>query len=90
VGDILEGAIFLLLLLTASFRPSGPTRAMALFLIVYCLVASFTETGMGDASTYLLDITVAASLLALPSGLGNVTWLPLTRHRTTLERKAVL
>jgi hypothetical protein len=37
-----------------------------LFLIVYCFVASFTESGMGDASTYLMDLTLAASLLALP------------------------
>ncbi len=41
------------------FDPRGPARAMALFLIVYCLFASFTETGMGEASPYLLDLTVA-------------------------------
>jgi O-antigen/teichoic acid export membrane protein len=64
VGDVLEGAMFLTLLLTAILRPRGPTRALALFLIVYCLVASFTESGMGGASPYLLDLTVAASLLA--------------------------
>ena len=49
VGDVLEGVIFLMLLLAAMFSPRGPTRAIALFLIVYCLIASFTETGMGDA-----------------------------------------
>jgi len=38
-------------------------RALALFLVTYCLVASFTEVGFTDASTYLLDMTVAASLL---------------------------
>jgi hypothetical protein len=51
------------LLLIAAFRPRGPTRAMALFLLVYCLIASFTETGLGQASTYMLDLTIAASLL---------------------------
>jgi O-antigen ligase len=66
-GDVLEGAIFLFLVLTAVMRPRGPARAMALFLIVYCLIASFTESGMGVASAYLLDLTVAASLLALPA-----------------------
>ena len=40
---------------------------MALFLIIYCLFASFTETGMGEASPYLLDLTVAASLLVIPT-----------------------
>jgi hypothetical protein len=52
------------LLLIAAFRPRGPTRALALFLLVYCLIASFTETGLGQASTYMLDLTIAASLLA--------------------------
>jgi O-antigen ligase len=63
VGMVLEAAMFLVLILTALLRPRGPTRALALFLIVYCLFASFTETGMGEASPYLLDLVVAASLL---------------------------
>ena len=67
VGVGLEVLMFLVLLGAALLRPRGPARAMALFLIVYCLFASFTETGMGEASTYLLDLTVAASLLVLPS-----------------------
>lgn len=66
VGDIVCGLIMLCLLLTAVFRPRGPARALAIYLIVYCLVASFTETGLGEASSYLLDLTIAASLLAPP------------------------
>lgn len=66
VGIILEGAMFMVLLLGALLRPPSPARAMALFLIVYCLIASFAETGIGDASTYLLDLSLAASLLCLP------------------------
>ncbi len=66
VGDILIGLIFLALLLLALSRPRGPARAIALFLIVYCMIASVTESGMGEASTYLLDLTVAASLLSPP------------------------
>jgi len=66
VGDILIGAIFLALLLLALSRPRGPARAIALFLIVYCMIASVTESGMGEASTYLLDLAVAASLLMPP------------------------
>ena len=64
VGVVLEAVIFLTLLTIALLRPRSPARAIALFLIVYCLCASFTESGMGVASTYLLDLTVAASLLA--------------------------
>ncbi len=67
VGDVIEGMIFLGLILLAFLRPRGPTRSLALFIIVYCFIASFTESGMGNASAYLLDLTIAASLLALPS-----------------------
>lgn len=66
IGMVLEGLMFLVLLVAALIRPRGPTRAIALFLIVYSLIASFTETGMGDASTYLVDLALAASLLVLP------------------------
>ena len=41
---------------------------MALFLVTYCLIASITETGLGDASPYLLELIIAASLLAAPAG----------------------
>jgi hypothetical protein len=62
-GDIIIGSVLLFLLITAAFRPPGTGRAVAIFLIVYCAVASYTETGLGDVSPYLLDLTVAASLL---------------------------
>jgi hypothetical protein len=67
VGEVLVAAIILLLLLTALFRARGPTRALALFLIVYCVIAGFSESGLGTASQYLLDLTVAASLVTFPS-----------------------
>jgi O-antigen/teichoic acid export membrane protein len=63
VGGVLVASAFLVLIFTALLRPRGPTKALALFLIVYCLLASYTETGMGEASAYLLDLTIAASLL---------------------------
>jgi hypothetical protein len=48
----------------------GVRRAIALFLVTYCIVASITETGLGAAATYTLDMVVAASLLAAPPGDG--------------------
>lgn len=63
-------AMLLFLLVTAYFQPRGVRRALALFLVTYCLVASFTETGFTDASTYLLEMSLAASLL-VPSRLGS-------------------
>ncbi|MGH3273952.1 MAG: hypothetical protein ACRDNZ_06445 [Streptosporangiaceae bacterium] len=62
-GVIVCAAILVFLLVAAYFQPRGPMRALALFLVVYCLVASFTETGFSDASTYLLELTLAAALL---------------------------
>jgi hypothetical protein len=66
LGVAIVVALLLALLLTAVTRPAGPRRAIALFFLVYCVTASFTETGLGDASPYLLDLAVAASLLVSP------------------------
>jgi O-antigen ligase len=68
VGLGLITLFLVVLLATASGRPRGPHRAVALFLLVYCLFASVTETGLSDASPYLLELSVAASLLATPAG----------------------
>jgi hypothetical protein len=38
---------------------------MALFLVTYCLIASFTEDAFTDVSTYMLHLTVAASLFVV-------------------------
>lgn len=65
VGDVLVGFMILVLILSAAYAPRGPTKAVALFLITYCLVAAFTETGLGDASTYSMDLAMAASLLTV-------------------------
>jgi len=62
-GIAVQAAVLILLLLLAATRERGPQRAVALFIVVYCLVASFTETGLGNATPYLLDLVVAASLL---------------------------
>jgi O-Antigen ligase len=64
--------ILVYLLIAACFQSRGVRRALALFFVVYCLAASFTEDGITNPSTYLLDVTVAASLL-----------LPTFRNRRT-------
>jgi hypothetical protein len=58
--------MLLFLFITAYFQPRGVQRALGLFLVSYCLVASFTEVGFTDASTYLLELALAASLLVPP------------------------
>ena len=83
VGEVLVSAAIVLLLLTALGRARGPTRAMALFLIVYCLIAGVSESGLGGASQYLLDLTVAASLLTFPSLAGKDLTFSLGRRSDT-------
>lgn len=75
-GVVVCAAILVFLLITAYFQPRGLRRALALFLVTYCLVASFTEVGFTDVSIYLLDLTVAASLLVPFSRGGEVQSVP--------------
>jgi O-Antigen ligase len=72
-GVVICAIILVFLLVAAYFQPRGLQRALALFLVTYCLVASFTEVGFTDVSPYLLDLFVAASLLAPPLGSGEQT-----------------
>lgn len=63
VGVVLVTAFMTTLVAVAVLRPPSIARACALFLITYCLVASYTEAGLGDASPYLLNLMLAAILL---------------------------
>jgi hypothetical protein len=63
IGVVICAAMVVFLLVTSFFRPPGVQRALALFLIAYCLLASFTQVGFANVTIYLLDITLAASLL---------------------------
>lgn len=65
-GVVVCAMILAFLLVTAFFQPRGVQRAIALFLVTYCTLASFTEVTFTDASTYLLHLAVAASLLVMP------------------------
>jgi hypothetical protein len=70
-GVFVDAALLLVLILLAVTHRRGIRRAVALFLVSYCLVASISETGLGDASPYLLSLVVAASLLAPPGAKGR-------------------
>ena len=72
LGVIICAAIVLFLLVAAFFQPPGTRRALALFLITYSLIASFTQVGFSEATTYLLELTLAASLMVPPV---EATWL---------------
>lgn len=59
--------MLLFVIVMAFFQPPGIRRALSLFLSTYLLVASFTEVGFADATTYLLELTLAASLIFVPA-----------------------
>ena len=87
-GATVCAVILAFLLVTAYFQPRGAQRALALFIITYCLIASFTEDGFTDATTYLLDLTVAASLF-VPSLLKSRTSARRSTHVEMRELDAV-
>ncbi len=70
---LLVGLVF-----AAVARPPSPARACAIFLIVYCMIASYTQVGLGDATTYLLHLVVAAALL---TGARPTVGVPITSAR---------
>ena len=63
VGVVIVVGILTALVVSTVFAPPGPRRAVALFLVTYCIVASYTETGVGDMSSYVLSLAIAASLV---------------------------
>jgi O-Antigen ligase len=65
-GVVICATMLIFLLALAYFQPRGVQRALALFLVTYCLIASFTEVGFTGPSPYLLELTLAASLLVPP------------------------
>jgi hypothetical protein len=64
-GVIVCALILVFLFVAAFFQVAGVRRALVLFILTYCLIASFTEDAFTDVSTYLLHLTVAATLLVL-------------------------
>jgi hypothetical protein len=67
IGVASCAAIVVYLLAACLFQPAGLRRALALFLITYVLIASFTEDAFTNVSMYMLHLTIAASLL-VPGG----------------------
>ena len=70
-GVVVCATMLIFLLALAYFHPRGVQRALALFLVTYCLIASFTEVGFTGPSPYLLELTLAASLLVPPAATRN-------------------
>jgi hypothetical protein len=63
VGVAICISLLLFVLVAAYFTVRSTRTALALFLVTYLGVTSFTETGLSDASVYLLELALAASLV---------------------------
>jgi hypothetical protein len=63
VGITICAIILIFFLMAAFFHPDRVQRALALFLVTYDLVASYTEAGLGEVGMYLLDLVLVASLI---------------------------
>jgi hypothetical protein len=61
---VICAAMLIYLFITACFRARGVQRALALFLVTYCILLSFEQSGLSSPSTFLLYLMLAASLLA--------------------------
>lgn len=66
VGVFVMTLIFVVFLARIMSRRPSMARAMALFLVVYVLIASYTETGIGDMSGYVLHLIMAMVLVVVP------------------------
>ncbi|MER7533871.1 O-antigen ligase domain-containing protein [Streptomyces sp. NPDC097704] len=86
LGVAVVAAFLLALGGIALLRPPSLSRACAIFLISYCVISSYTEVGLGDASAYLLHLALAASLLAAPAPAGPLPTPELPRQRSDIAR----
>jgi hypothetical protein len=70
VGVAIVASFLLFVLVSAFFQPQSERRALALFLVSYLTITSYTETGLSNAAMYLFELALAASLLvpAAPEG----------------------
>jgi hypothetical protein len=75
-GVVVCAALLVFLLVTAFFKSSGVQRALALFLLTYTLLASFTEDSFTDVSPYLIYLTLVASLFMTTSSRPAATGTP--------------
>jgi hypothetical protein len=67
-GVAICAACLLFVFVSGFMQPRSPRAAIALFMVTYLAVTSFTETGLSDASEYMLELVMAASLLLPPLG----------------------
>ncbi|MBK1784126.1 O-antigen ligase domain-containing protein [Prauserella sp. ASG 168] len=63
LGVSIVALMLLALVFAMAARPPSPARACAVFLVVYGVIASYTQVALGDVTGYLLHFVLAAALL---------------------------
>jgi hypothetical protein len=63
IGLVIVCVAMAVILLRAFSYPKAANRAMAIFLLTFVAVASYTETGIGDMSAYVMHVLLAGILL---------------------------
>lgn len=66
IGVAIIVAVFVLYLARIITRRPSMPRAIATFLLVYVLISSYTETGIGDMSSYVLHLMLAMVMVLMP------------------------
>jgi hypothetical protein len=63
IGLVIVCTAMAIILLRAFAYPKAANRAMSIFLLAFVAVASYTETGIGDMSAYVMHVLLAAIVL---------------------------
>jgi len=63
IGLVIVCTAIAVILLRAFAYPKAANRALSIFLLAFVVVASYTETGIGDMSAYVMHILLAGILL---------------------------
>jgi hypothetical protein len=63
VGLVIVVAVLAVILARALIYPRLANRALAVFLIAFVAIASYTETGIGDMSAYVMHLVLAGAMV---------------------------
>jgi hypothetical protein len=66
VGLVVVVAILAVLAARALVETAPANRAVAVFLVTFVAIASYTETGIGDMSAYVMHLVLAGALVVVP------------------------
>jgi O-antigen ligase len=69
VGLVVVVTILVVLAARALVEATPANRALAVFLVTFVAIASYTETGIGDMSAYVMHLVLAGAMVVTPMAL---------------------